>query len=162
MPSLAKPSAGQALIAALMIVWALGACSPRITTHGYVPDPEALSRIQPGVHNELEVAQFLGTPSTTVLFGDPTWLYITERTEAYAFLEPDVVDQRVVAIAFNDTGVVTQVDEYILEDGLLIDPVTRTTPTYGKELGLLEQLVGNFGRFAGQDTEQSGVSVPGQ
>ena len=136
-------------MAAVLVAGALTACSPRITTHGHVPDPEALARIQPGVYNELEVAQFLGTPSTTVLFGEPTWLYITERTEAIAFLEPDVVDQRVVAIAFNDTGVVSQVDEYVLADGILVDPVTRTTPTYGKELGLLEQLLGNIGRFAG-------------
>lgn len=156
-----SPSAGTALIAALVVAGALAACSPRITTHGHVPDPEALDRIRPGVHNELEVAQFLGTPSTTVLFGEPTWLYITERTEAYAFLEPEVVDQRVVAIAFNDAGVVTQVDQYVLEDGILVDPVTRTTPTYGKQLGLLEQLVGNIGRFAGQDDAPSGVPVPG-
>jgi outer membrane protein assembly factor BamE (lipoprotein component of BamABCDE complex) len=142
---------GRATVAAIVLAGVLGACTPRITTHGFVPDPEALDRIQPGVHNEVEVAQFLGTPSTTALFGQPTWLYITERTEAYAFLEPEVVDQRVVLIAFNDSGVVTEVDEYIMEDGYLIDPVTRTTPTYGKELGLLEQLLGNIGRFAGQD-----------
>jgi outer membrane protein assembly factor BamE (lipoprotein component of BamABCDE complex) len=155
-----RPRTRRALVAAILIAGALGACTPRITTHGYVPDPEALARIQPGVHNELEVAQFLGTPSTTVLFGEPTWLYITERTEAYAFLEPDLVDQRVVAIAFNDTGVVTQVDQYVLEDGMLIDPVTRTTPTYGKQLGLLEQLVGNIGRFAGQEDAPRKSPIP--
>ena len=155
-----RGSAGRSLIAAFLIAGALGACTPRITTHGYVPDPEALARIKPGVHNELEVAQFLGTPSTTVLFGEPTWLYITERTEAYAFLEPEVVDQRVVAIAFNDTGIVTEVDEYILEDGMLIDPVTRTTPTYGKQLGLLEQLVGNIGRFAGEEKAPPKSPIP--
>jgi len=150
----------RALVATLLTVGALSACTPRITTHGYVPDPEALSRIQPGVHNEIEVAQFLGTPSTVAEFGQPTWLYITERTEAYAFLEPEVVDQRVVAIAFNDQGIVTEVDQYILEDGYLVDPVTRTTPTYGKELGLLEQLIGNIGRFAGQENEPIKSPVP--
>ena len=150
----------RALVGALLVAGSLGACTPRITTHGYVPDPEALDRIQPGVHNELEVAQFLGTPSTMAMFGEPTWLYITERTEAYAFLEPEVVDQRVVAIAFNDAGVVTEVDEYILEDGYLVDPVTRTTPTYGKELGLLEQLLGNIGRFAGQENQPHKSPIP--
>ncbi len=146
---------------ACVTVLVLAACSPRITTHGYVPDPDALGRIQPGVHNELEVAQFLGTPSTTALFGKPTWLYITERTESVAFFEPEVVDQRVVAIAFNDAGVVTEIDEYVLADGYLVDPVSRTTPTYGKELGLLEQLLGNIGRFAGQDNEPRQSPVPG-
>ena len=42
----------------------------------------------------------------------------------------------------------------------MVNPVSRTTPTYGKQLGLLEQLIGNVGRF---NTEgQQGVKVPGQ
>jgi outer membrane protein assembly factor BamE (lipoprotein component of BamABCDE complex) len=159
-PSFRRAGVARAVLATLAVAAALGACTPRVTTHGYVPDPEALSRIQPGVHNQLEVAQFLGTPSTTASFGQPTWLYITERTEAYAFLAPEVVDQRVVAIAFNDDGVVTDVDEYVLQDGYLVDPVTRTTPTYGKQLGLLEQLLGNIGRFAGQENEKKQPTSP--
>lgn len=156
-----RPALLRTCLTACVTALVLGACTPRITTHGYVPDPDALQRIEPGVHNELEVAQFLGTPSTTALFGQSTWLYITERTEAYAFLEPEVVDQRVVAIAFNDAGVVSEVDEYVLADGYLVDPVTRETPTYGKQLGLLEQLLGNVGRFAGQDEAPRRSPIPG-
>ena len=65
-----------------------------------------------------------------------------------------------VAIAFNDAGVVDAVDEYLLADGLLIDPVSRTTPTYGKQVGLLEQFLGNVGRFNNEGGK--GVALPGQ
>ena len=34
-----------------------------------------------------------------------------------------------------------------IEDGIVIDPVSRATPTHGRDLGLLEQLLGNIGRF---------------
>ena len=148
------------LLAASAIALAAAACQPRISTHGYVPEPEELARIEPGVHNRLEVAQFLGTPSTTAMFGEETWLYITEKREEFAFFKPEIIEQQVVAIAFNDAGVVNTVDEYLLADGYLVDPVTRTTPTYGKQIGLLEQLLGNIGRF---NTEGgTGVRVPGQ
>lgn len=148
------------LLAAVAVVGALGACQPRVSNHGYVPDPDALARIEPGVHNKLEVAQFLGTPSTTALFGEETWLYITERREEFAFFKPEIIDQQVVAIAFNDVGIVDSVDQYVMEDGYVVDPVTRTTPTYGKQIGLLEQFLGNIGRF---NTEgQEGVKLPGQ
>jgi len=135
-------------------------CQDRISTHGYVPDPEALARIEPGVHNRLEVAQFLGTPSTTAMFGEETWLYITEKRKEFAFFKPEIIEQQVVAISFNDAGVVDTLDEYLLADGLLIDPVSRTTPTYGKQIGLLEQFLGNVGRFNNEGSQ--GVSLPGQ
>ena len=138
-------------------VWS---CQDRISTHGYVGDPEAIARIEPGVHNRLEVAQFLGTPSTTAMFGEETWLYITEKRKEFAFFKPEIIEQQVVAIAFNDAGVVDAVDEYLLADGLLIDPVSRTTPTYGKQVGLLEQFLGNVGRFNNEGGK--GVALPGQ
>jgi len=156
----APKSAATVAVALAVAMSVLPGCQPRISTHGYVPDPEALARIEPGVHNRLEVAQFLGTPSTTAMFGDETWLYITERREEYAFFRPEITDQQVVAIAFDPAGVVHTVDSYALEDGILIDPVTRETPTYGKQLSLLEQFLGNLGRF---NTEgQQGVRLPGQ
>jgi len=148
------------IVLGMTVATALAACEPRISTHGYVPDPEAVARVEPGVHNQLEVVQFLGTPSTASLFGEPTWLYITERREEFAFFKPEIISQDVVAIAFDNRGVVVEVASFSMEDGLVVDPVSRTTPTYGKELGLLEQLFGNIGRF---NTEgQSGVKVPGQ
>ena len=165
MRSISKPSARNrrrlARAAAVMLVaFSTWSCQERISTHGYVPDPEAVARIEPGVHNRLEVAQFLGTPSTTALFGEETWLYITERRREFAFFKPEIIDQQVVAIAFNDSGVVDSIDEYLLEDGRLVDPVSRTTPTYGKQIGLIEQLLGNVGRFNNEGGK--GVKLPGQ
>ncbi len=151
---------GRSLLLAAVLAGGLGACEPRISTHGYVPDTQVLDRIEPGLHNRLEVAQFLGTPSTTALFGAETWLYITERREEYAFFRPEIIDQSVIAIAFDDRGIVQEIAGYSMEDGIVVNPVSRTTPTYGKQLGLLEQLIGNVGRF---NTEgQQGVKVPGQ
>lgn len=161
--SLPSRSCGRRLVgAALLVAVALStwSCQDRISTHGYVPDPEALARIEPGVHNRLEVAQFLGTPSTTAMFGEETWLYITEKRKEFAFFKPEIIEQQVVAISFNDAGVVDTLDEYLLADGLLIDPVSRTTPTYGKQIGLLEQFLGNVGRFNNEGSQ--GVSLPGQ
>jgi len=43
---------------------------------------------------------------------------------------------------------VTQVNRYGLEDGKVVDLVTATTPTYGRELTVLQQLFGNVGRIS--------------
>lgn len=150
----------RALAAAAIASVAWG-CVPRIHELGYVSDPAALAKIKPGVQTKLEVAQLMGTPSTTAVFGDETWLYITQRQEAYAFFKPEITEQDVIAIAFNKQGIVDSIHNYTLKNGINVQPVSKTTPTYGKQYGLLEQLIGNIGRFNNQKNS-GGSSSSGQ
>ncbi|MEO0717659.1 MAG: hypothetical protein AAFZ06_02150 [Pseudomonadota bacterium] len=78
------------------------------------------------------------------------------KTEALAFFEPEVVDQQVVTVSFDSTGVVENVNRYGLEDGQVVDLVTRTTPTSGRKLTILQQIFGNLGRF---DTQEGGGPI---
>ncbi len=110
-------------------------------------DHEAVESIEPGVHNQLEVARSLGTPSSSSLFGDETWFYISQYRTASALSMPQTESQTVVAVAFDDAGIVQEIAMLTIEDGIIINPLSRKTPTHGRELGLLEQLIGNIGRF---------------
>jgi outer membrane protein assembly factor BamE (lipoprotein component of BamABCDE complex) len=136
-------------------------CQTRVQDLGYIPDPDALAQIKSGVQSKVEVAQLLGTPSTTAMFGEETWLYITARREAYAFFKPEITEQDVVAIAFNEAGVVDSVNSYVLKDGVAVNPVNQTTPTYGKQLTMLQQLLGNIGRFNGESNNKPSGGKPG-
>lgn len=126
---------------------ALVACSPRIDTRGNLPDPETVLEVQPGVHDRNQVVNILGTPSTVATFEDDTWYYVSRRTEQIAFFKPEVVDQQVLVVKFDGNGLVSDMKVYGLEDGRVIEPVGRTTPTSGRELTVLQQLFGNIGRF---------------
>lgn len=137
--------------AGLSIVLAVSACSPTIENRGYVPDAEALERVKPGGQTRGDVAELLGTPSAVTPFSDDTWIYIQRKTSTLAFFEPRVLEQNVVVVDFDGGGLVREVRRYTLEDGKIIDPVTRKTPAPGKELSFLEQLVGNVGRFNTSD-----------
>ena len=46
---------------------------------------------------------------------------------------------------FDQNDVLASVTEYGLEDGRVIDLETKTTPTYGRQLTILEQAFGNIG-----------------
>jgi outer membrane protein assembly factor BamE (lipoprotein component of BamABCDE complex) len=133
--------------AAMSLALAAAACSPTIENRGYVPDVEALERVKPGGQSRTDVAELLGTPSSVTPFSEDTWIYIQRKTSTVAFFEPRVLEQNVVVVDFDDAGIVRDVRRYTLEDGKLIDPVTRKTPAPGKELSFLEQLVGNVGKF---------------
>ncbi len=140
--------AGRLLTAGIMAV-ALGGCELGFTdTRGYVPDEESLSRLEPGRQNRDDVQQLLGSPASQGVFdAEQSWYYIMRKTYQFAFLQPEVLDQRVVVVHFDDGGTLRDVRRYNLEDGIVVDPVTRETPSPGKELGFLEQLLGNLGKF---------------
>ena len=123
------------------------ACSPTVDVRGHLPSAEALERLAPGLQSRNDVIEILGSPSMVATFGDEVWYYVGEKTERIAFLEPEVLERTVIALRFDQSGRLTGVDRLGLKDGKEIDPVNRVTPTAGKELTLLEQLIGNLGRF---------------
>ena len=147
------------LLGAAVLVTVLTACGATVDSRGYVPDAEALKQIQPGIQTRNDVAELLGTPSTVTPLNQNTWIYVSRKTETVAFFEPKVLEQNVVVVEFNDAGVVQDLRHYTLADGQVIDPVTRKTPAPGKELTLLEQLIGNVGRFSSSPSSYTGRST---
>lgn len=123
------------------------ACAPIEHRAGNLPDQDQLSQIQPGVSAKEDVVKILGTPSTVGTFDSDAWYYVSRYTETTAFLSPDLVDQQVTIVTFDKDGKVEKIKRLGMEDGQEIQMVARTTPTVGNELGAVEQILGNLGRF---------------
>ncbi len=128
-------------------ILSLAACTASITTHGHRLDAAALAQIEPGQSSQREVVQLLGSPSSLAAFDDHTWYYVSQRLERHTFYYETVVAQDVVAITFDDQGTVSRVDRHGLDEAMDVDLVDRETPTAGNELTILEQFLGNIGRF---------------
>lgn len=133
--------------AVLLLGASIAACTPEIATHGFVPDPEDLAQVVPGVTNRDEVWTLLGTPTSRSTEDDSRWYYVTRVTENLAFYDPDFVGASVIVVDFNDAGTVEHVEYRTLPETEEFALVDRETPTQGKDLGLLEQLFGNLGKF---------------
>lgn len=133
------------------------ACSPVVQERGYIFDAKDLEQVHPG-DNRDQVKKLLGTPSTVSTVQGEAWYYISSKFETYAFYEPEEVDRKVAAVYFDKSGVVDDVAYYGLEDGQVVDFVTRKTPTRGKEMTILGQLFSNLGRYnnAGANQKQPG------
>ena len=111
------------------------------TQHGYVVTPEALQQIPPGSSRD-QVLIALGSPSTTGTIGGEVFYYISQtRRRAVAFLPDKVVDQRIVAVYFDDKSQVARVANYGLQDGKVFDFISRTTPTGGADQSFLQQVL---------------------
>ena len=127
-------------------------CAPRIESHGNRVDPDRLGRIVPGQTDRNTVASLLGTPSSSSDFGQETWYYVTSRTRSIAFLKDRLESRQIVFISFAEDGRVDGIGTLSEADGRHVTLVDRETATAGQDFTILQQLLGNLGRFnrAGQ------------
>lgn len=132
----------------VLFMLALPACSPVVRTNGNMVSDDSLSQVVQGVSRREDVAALLGTPSAESTFNSNEWYYIGQRTEQTAFFAPEVTDRKVVRITFDGaTGTVANVELLNKDAGQDIALVTRKTPTAGHNLTVIEQVLGNVGRF---------------
>lgn len=131
--------------AALALV--AGACAPEIHFRGNSPDADRLALIKEGAQNREQVIRLLGSPTAAATFDKDTILYIGQKTRTVTFREPEVLERLVVVISFGQDGRVKTVEKYDLKAGRAVELVGRETPTPGRQFTVLQQLIGNFGRF---------------
>jgi len=146
-------------VAIALAATGLGGCIATVDQRGNLPEPDKFAQIRPGTTTREQVVKILGTPSSTGVFNDKNWYYISRRTKQVAFFDPDVLDQQVYIVNFDATGVVRGIDHKDLKDGRDIDPAPGATPAPGRELTFLEQVLGNIGRF---NKGGSGSAEPGE
>ncbi len=125
----------------------LAACSGDVSVRGNMPDAEVIAEIEPGFDTREDVVDKLGSPSTVSTFQDRKWYYVGQKSKQLAFFKPEIIERSVLVVSFDGTGIVNDTVLYTLEDGRVVTPVGYTTPTEGKELTILQQFFGNFGRF---------------
>lgn len=157
MPSmdLARPTARRERMAAFALALrlaaavaagsALSGCNTEPMTSGYLMDEKSMGELKPGLPAE-KVLSVMGTPSTVSTVGNQTWYYISQmKTQRFKFMEPSVVDQRVLVVNFNKGMKVDKIASYGMQDGVLFDFVSRSTPTGGNELTLVRQMINASG-----------------
>ena len=146
-----KITRGAAMLGASCL--ALSACTAaslapgETLTQGYVIDEQAIELVPVGSSRE-QVQLALGSPSTTATFDAEAYYYISQtRRRDVAFMNPRIVDRRILAVYFGADGRVTQIAHYGLQDGKVFDFISRTTPTAGKDQTFIGQVLTGAGRF---------------
>ena len=129
----------------LLVAGALIGCTPQIDYHGHVFTENDVTQIQPGMSQD-QVRLALGTPNTTTTVGGGVYYYISSTKKTVAFLKPQVVDRKVVAVYFGPDKTVQRVANYGLKDGKVFDFISRETPSHGQDASLLKQLFRNLGQ----------------
>ena len=126
----------------------LASCTPIVETRGHATESEDFKQIVIGQSSPDDVTALLGTPSARSTFGEETWYYITEKKETVGVFAPKVTEQNVTAIHFDANHVVASIDEHGKDEAKNVQLVEKTTPSEGRHLTVMEQMLGNLGRFS--------------
>lgn len=143
------------LLSATALGLLLAACTPTQATHGNIVEDYRIAEIIPGVSTRTNVLKSLGSPTTTAPFDDTVWYYLGQKTEKTGIFDPEVVEEKIVVVAFNEEGVVETISP-IDANRIDVPRVRRKTPTGGNEVTLIEQMLGNVGRFNKRDAGPGG------
>ena len=144
-----------ACICAVIILFS--ACTPQINNHGNFPNKDLIKSLKVGKSNKIEVNRILGPPSAAATFDKEAWYYVGSQASKRAFLDPKLLDRHILIIHFDEKGIVQKIKRLSKGDGRAVRIVTRKTPTSGKELTILEQLIGNIGRFDNEESKTGGA-----
>lgn len=129
----------------------LSACSAIYRDHGYVPDDTSLEQVQVGVSSRQDVADAVGRPSASGLLNDQGWYYVQSQFKHLGPFRPEEISRQVVAISFDQRGVVANVERFGLEDGQVVPLSRRVTETNIRGISFIRQLLGSFGRLRADD-----------
>lgn len=134
--------------AAVFALCILGAgCSAQYRNHGYVPSEEDLSEVVVGVDTRDSVAETLGAPTAGGVLEDGGFYYVRSRVRTIGPSRPTEISRELVAVTFDSTGIVANVERYGLEDGRVVVLSRRVTDNGLGNISFIRQLLGNLGNI---------------
>jgi outer membrane protein assembly factor BamE (lipoprotein component of BamABCDE complex) len=155
-------NASRLLLVACLLLSSCGWLMPPPQLRGNKVDPEQLKELTPGTSTKADVTAIIGSPTAAGTFDNNIWLYISELTQQRIGRTLGEIDQNVVILTFDDSGVLKTIQQRSKEDALPVTVVARTTPSPGTEASFMQQLLGNIGRFnpTGVPTPNGGGGAP--
>lgn len=105
-----------------------------------------------------DLRTLLGPPSTTPYQNPRRWIYIGRVTHTIAFLRPSTDQQQIYIFEFDDDNILSSIEKIPFEKFRDLTPNENETPTYGKDLSILQEMVGNIGKFG----RPQGGRMPGR
>lgn len=128
----------------------LSGCSvflSRPVPRGSLVEPDDYAQLKPGVSTRSDVMDLLGSPTTHATFDDNTWIYISMETVYVPISFPGIRKQDVVVLNFDNGGVLRNLRTLNLKNARPVTMSPDVTPTPGTRINIVQQILGNVGRY---------------
>lgn len=131
-----------------LVLIATSACTPMLETHGNFLQAHTIQSVQVNTDTRVDVVKKLGSPTTIAPFDDKVWYYLGQKMVKKGIFDSKVDEERIVMVQFNEEGTVAAINN-VKADRLDIPLSNGKTHTGGNEVTVLQQLLGNLGKFNG-------------
>jgi len=139
---------------ALCFVVLTASCTSTYQNHGYVPTDSELAELVVGVDSRSTVDDTIGAPSSSGLLAGGDYYYVRSRVKTFGMFKPEVVERQILAISFDDTGTIANIERFGLQDGNVVALSRRVTDSSVVGNGFWRQILGNFGNLNPSDIFQ--------
>lgn len=129
------------------------ACTPTHSVRGNLVQDYQLAEIKAGQDTRSDILKKLGSPTTKAPFNDDIWYYIGQEMDKKGIMDPEVVAERIIVVSFTQDGVVKRIED-VKANRVNVPYEDRVTPTTGNEFTVLQQLLGNLGKFNTEQLEE--------
>ena len=152
------------IVASVALAFGAAACAPITSYNGFQAQDIKPEQIKIGDDTRSTVLTKLGSPSVQASFDPNTWFYVNQTSDKYAYYKPRVRQRQIVEIRFDKDEKVVLVKQYKLTDGYEVAFDKHETPTRGRELSVIEQILGGLGRggVLPQDNDPGNPRGPGR
>ncbi|MBZ8119265.1 outer membrane protein assembly factor BamE [Roseovarius sp. LXJ103] len=123
------------------------ACSATFNNHGYVPLDEDLQQLVVGVDSRATVDDLIGPPSASGVLSGGDYYYVRSRIRNYGIRRPEVIERQVLAISFDGSDTIANIERFDLSDGKIVALSRRATNSSVEGQGFLRQILGNIGNI---------------
>ncbi len=137
---------------ALALATLLAGCAPGFWSYepqvrGNMVSEDQLKQLVPGTSTEADATALLGSPTAHATFDRNTWIYIGQITTPQIAGFERVHKQDVVALHFSNSGVLEKIERKTAKNALPAPMIAGATPSPGTSVSILQQIVGNVGRY---------------
>jgi len=135
-----------AFLTVMAVTLAISGCTATIRNHGYIPPEEDLQELVVGIDTRASVEDVVGSPTAGGILEGGNYFYVRSTVRTFGPRRPEVVDRQVLAISFDENGVLSNIESFGLEDGRVVTLSRRVTDSNIANVSFLRQLLGNIGR----------------
>jgi len=138
----------------LLVAGGLAASLSACSIFSSVPQPrgslieaEDYAPLKPGTSNKNDVLDAIGSPTSHATFDDNTWIYVSMVTAPTPLGFPTIRKQDVLVLQFDQNGTLKSLKTLDKKDARPVGMVAATTPTPGTKVNVMQQILGNVGRY---------------
>ena len=122
-------------------------CQPRITKHGNFFNPKNIQLIKKNKLSKSEVVEIFGEPTLKSTFSDNVWYYITLVQHEKAYFEIKNLENKILAITFDENQLVKKYKIFTEDDTSEIN-ISYPKEAYNQnsEISLIQEFFSIFTR----------------